>query len=345
MDGKIFVAGHRGLVGSAIVRALQRAGHDNLLLRSRAELDLRKSEPVYRFMEVERPDVVIIAAARVGGIQANLDSPADFLLENLQIQNNLIDSSYRFGVKQLSFLGSSCIYPRLCPQPMKEEYLLTGPVEPTNEGYAIAKIAGLKMAQAYQRQYGLNVVCAMPCNLYGPNDSFDLQKSHVLSALVRRFVDARDDNAESVTLWGSGTARREFMHVDDLAEAVLFVMGNWKSDEIINIGTGTDVSIRELAHLISDISGFQGRIEWDTLKPDGMPRKCMDVTKLTQLGYRAGIALADGIRGMIAEYNGIKCAVNDLKDEVNDSTHETHVSQRTGNTTGTGEVHSGNAAA
>ena len=331
MDGKIFVAGHRGMVGSAIVRALQQAGHDSLLFRSRAELDLRNSERVYQFMESEHPDVVIIAAARVGGIQANLDSPADFLLENLQIQNNLIDSAARFGVKQLSFLGSSCIYPRLCPQPMKEEYLLTGPVEPTNEGYAIAKIAGVKMAQAYQRQYGLDVVCSMPCNLYGPNDSFDLKKSHVLSALVRRFVDARDENAESVTLWGSGTARREFMHVDDLAEAVLFVMENWKSAEIINIGTGTDVSISELAHLISDLSGFQGRIEWDTSKPDGMPRKCMDVTKLTQLGFRAGISLADGIRGMIAEYTRIKCSVDDLKDEVNDSTDEERVSQRAGN--------------
>ncbi len=331
MDEKIYVAGHRGMVGSAIVRALRRKGHENLLLRTRAELDLRQREQVEQFMRAERPDVMIIAAARVGGIQANLDAPADFLLENLQIQNNLIDSAARYGVEQLSFLGSSCIYPRLCPQPMKEEYLLTGPVEPTNEGYAIAKIAGLKMAQAYQRQYGLDVVCSMPCNLYGPNDSFDLMKSHVLSALVRRFVDARDENVESVTLWGSGTARREFMHVDDLAEAVLFVMKNWKSAEIINIGTGTDVSISELAHLISDLSGFQGRIEWDTSKPDGMPRKCMDVTKLTQLGFHAGISLADGIRGMIAEYTGIKCSVDDLKDEVNDSTDEERVSQRARN--------------
>ncbi len=344
MEGRIFVAGHRGMVGSAIVRALRNLGQDNLLLRSRQELDLCNAADVRRFMHEERPEVVILAAARVGGIQANLDAPADFIFENLQIQNNVIDSAYRSGVKRLCFLGSSCIYPRLCPQPMKEEYLLTGPVEPTNEGYAIAKIAGIKMAQAYHRQYGLDVVCAMPCNLYGPNDCFDLQKSHVLSALVRRFVDARDAGAESVTLWGTGTARREFMHVDDLAEAVLFAMERWKSPEVINIGTGTDVSIRELAEMIARISGFNGRIHWDSTKPDGMPRKCMDVSRLAALGFKPRISLAEGIRRMIQEYTAIKNG-SGLKDEVNDPAHEEHVSQGTGNTPRTGGIHPGNAAA
>jgi GDP-L-fucose synthase len=345
MDQKIFVAGHRGLVGSAIVRALQQAGHQNLVLRTRAELDLCHAEQVVRFMKAERPEIVILAAARVGGIQANIDAPADFLAHNLQIQNNVIDSAARFGTKQLCFLGSSCIYPRLCPQPMKEEYLLTGPVEPTNEGYAIAKIAGLKMAQAYHRQYGLDVVCPMPCNLYGPNESFDLRKSHVLSALVRRFVDARDSGAASITLWGTGTARREFMHADDLAAAILFVMKHWKSPELINVGTGTDVSISELAHSIAEIAGFRGRIEWDSSKPDGMPRKCLDVSKLTQLGFKPKIGLAEGIRAMIAEYCSVKRHINDIKDDVNDSPHEEHVPQRAGDASPAGGVHSGDAAA
>jgi GDP-L-fucose synthase len=345
MDEKIFVAGHRGLVGGAIVRALRRTGHENLVLRTRAELDLCQAEQVTRFMESERPEIVILAAARVGGIQANMDAPADFLFQNLQIQNNVIDNAARFGTRQLCFLGSSCIYPRLCPQPMTEEYLLTGPVEPTNEGYAIAKIAGLKMAQAYHRQYGLEVVCPMPCNLYGPNDSFDLRKSHVLSALVRRFVDARDSGAESITLWGTGTARREFMHVDDLAEAILFVMEHWKSPDLINVGTGTDVSISELAHTISEMAGFQGRIEWDTSKPDGMPRKCLDISKLTRLGFKPKIELAEGIREMVAEYCRVKRHINDIKDDVNDSPHEEHVSQGTGNPSSTGGVHPGDAAA
>ncbi len=345
MDEKIFVAGHRGLVGGAIVRALQRAGHHNLLLRTRAELNLCHADQVDRFMESERPEIVILAAARVGGIQANIDAPADFLAQNLQIQINVIDSAARFGTRQLCFLGSSCIYPRLCPQPMKEEYLLTGPVEPTNEGYAIAKIAGLKMAQAYHRQYGLDVVCPMPCNLYGPNESFDLQKSHVLSALVRRFVDARDTDVDSITLWGTGTARREFMHADDLAEAILFVMEHWKSPELINVGTGTDVCISELAQMISEIVGFRGRIEWDTSKPDGMPRKCLDVSKLTQLGFKPQIRLAEGIRMMVAEYCSLKRNINDIKDDVNDSAHEEHVSPRAGDAPPAGGVHSRDAAA
>ena len=331
MDEKLFVAGHRGMVGSAIVRALEQAGHRNLLLRTRTELDLSDADQVRRFMEAERPETVILAAARVGGIQANLDAPADFIFQNLQIQNNVIDSAARCGTRKLCFLGSSCIYPRNCPQPIQEESLMTGPVEPTNAGYAIAKIAGLTMAQAYQRQFGMDVVCPMPCNLYGPNDSFDLQKSHVLSALVRRFVDARDAGTDSLTLWGTGTARREFMHVDDLAQAVLFVLEHWKSPEIINVGTGTDVSISELAHLIAQSCGYRGRIEWDTSKPDGMPRKCMDVSRLTKLGFRSRIGLGDGVQEMIAEYSAIKRPQNDLKDEVSDSTNEKCVSQRAGN--------------
>lgn len=327
MDEKIFVAGHRGMVGSAIVRALTRAGHTNLLLRTRSELDLCDSEQVRQFMSLQRPRVVILAAARVGGIQANLDAPADFIFENLQIQNNVIDSAARHGTKQLCFLGSSCIYPRLSPQPMKEEYLQTGPVEPTNEGYAIAKIAGLTMAKAYQQQYGMQVVCPLPCNLYGSNDSFDLTKSHVLSALVRRFVDARDQGAESITLWGTGRARREFMHVDDLADAVLLIMDHWKSPEIINVGTGTDVSIRELAEMISAKTGFQGTIQWDESRPDGMPRKCMDVEKLSQLGFQPRIDLNQGIEQMVAEYTAIKNSAGDPKDQNHDSVDEERVSQ------------------
>jgi len=327
MDGKIFVAGHRGLVGSAIVRALENEGSRNLLLRTRAELDLCDGNAVADFMQSERPDVVIMAAAKVGGIQANLDAPADFVFQNLQIQNNVIHHASLAGVRQVCFLGSSCIYPRACPQPMHESALMTGPVEPTNAGYAVAKIAGITMAQAYHKQHGLDVVCPMPCNLYGPNDSFDLRKSHVLSALVRRFVDARDDRAESITLWGTGSARREFMHVDDLARAVLYVMRHWSSPEIINVGTGRDVSIRELARLIANQAGYEGRLEWDTSRPDGMPRKCMDVTQLTELGYQPRIELAEGIRGMIAEYRRLKYS-GGLEDRVDDSTDENRVPPR-----------------
>ncbi|MCA9035289.1 MAG: GDP-L-fucose synthase [Planctomycetaceae bacterium] len=348
MKHRIFVAGHRGMVGAAIVRSLNRTQTAEILTRTRAELDLCNREAVQDFLSAERPDVVILAAARVGGIQANLDAPAEFIYENLQIQNSVIHGSWVAGVRKLCFLGSSCIYPRLCPQPMKEEYLLTGPVEPTNEGYAIAKIAGLKMAQAYHRQYGMDVLCAMPCNLYGPNDSFDLQKSHVLSALVRRFVDAHDSQIPSLTLWGTGAARREFMHVDDLAEAVLFAMEHWQSPEVINIGTGVDVSIRELAEAIAAEVGFKGELKWDTSKPDGMPRKCMDVSRLQSLGYESRISLSEGIRQMISEYRCIKSnsiADNDLKDKVNDSAHEERIPSGAGNPTGPGGIHSGSAAA
>lgn len=345
MDEKIFVAGHRGMVGSALVRALESRENTQLLLRTRQELNLCDESSVRQFMKAEQPDVVILAAARVGGIQANLDAPADFIYENLQIQNNVIDSAARSGVKQLCFLGSSCIYPRLAPQPMPEEALMTGPVEPTNAGYAMAKIAGLTMAKAYHQQFGMQVVCPMPCNLYGPGDCFDLQKSHVLSALVRRFVDARDGGVESVTLWGTGSARREFMHVDDLANAVLFVMQKWDSPEIINVGTGEDVSISELAQLIASQCEYKGEIKWDTEKPDGMPRKCMDVTKLSGLGYQPRISLREGIAGMIAEYTQLKQAGSATKDRSDDTTHEECVSPRIGNATGAGPVHPGNAAA
>ena len=345
MDGKIFVAGHRGMVGSAIVRALGEAGKSDLLLRSRAELDLCDTNAVRAFMAEQRPDVVILAAAKVGGIQANLDYPADFIYENLQIQNNVIDAAARNGTKQLCFLGSSCIYPRLCPQPMQEEFLQTGPVETTNKAYAIAKIAGLSMAEAYHRQYGLNVVCPMPCNLYGPNDDFNLKTSHVLSALVRRFVDARDSDCESITLWGTGTARREFMHVDDLAAAVLLAMRRWKSPEIINVGTGEDVSIRELAELIAKTAGYSGQILWDSSRPDGMPRKCLDISKLKQLGFRPQIALEAGVAEMIANYSAIKSSIERSEDETDDPADENCVSQRNTNATGTGNIHSRSSAA
>jgi GDP-L-fucose synthase len=343
MDDRVFVAGHRGMVGSALVRALNRRGNHQLILRSREELDLCDAAQVRQFMQAERPDTVILAAARVGGIQANLDAPADFVFQNLQIQNNVIDSAARSGVSRLCFLGSSCIYPRLSAQPMTEEALMTGPLEPTNAGYAIAKIAGLTMARAYQQQYGMKAVCPMPCNLYGPGDCFDLKKSHVLSALVRRFVDAEASGAKSVTLWGTGRAFREFMHVDDLAEAVLFIMDRWDSPEIINVGTGQDISIRKLAEMIADQCGYTGAIEWDTTKPDGMPRKLMDVTRLTQLGYRPRISLEAGIREMISAYSAFKNSVD--KDKVNDSFDEKHVSQGTGNPSSSVAIHSGCAAA
>jgi GDP-L-fucose synthase len=345
MDERVFVAGHRGMVGSALVRALNRRGNVQLILRSRAELDLCDGAQVRAFMQAERPDTVILAAARVGGIQANLDAPADFVFQNLQIQNNVIDSAARAGIQRLCFLGSSCIYPRLAAQPMSEEALLTGPLEPTNAGYAIAKIAGLTMAKAYQQQYGMKAICPMPCNLYGPGDCFDLQKSHVLSALVRRFFDAHESQVPVVTLWGTGSAYREFMHVDDLAEAVLFIMDRWHSPEIINVGTGEDISIRNLAEMIAGLCGYTGAIEWDSTKPDGMPRKLMDVTKLTELGYRSRIPLEAGVREMIASYSVFKHSVDKQKDKVNDSFDEKHVSQGTGNPPSSLSVHSGSSAA
>ena len=292
---KIFVAGHRGLVGSAILRKLQAEGYTNLVTRTRAELDLRDQAAVNRFFEEERPEYVFLAAAKVGGILANSTYPADFIRDNLQIQTNVIDAAYRNGVKKLLFLGSSCIYPKYAPQPMKEEYLLTGPLEPTNEWYAVAKIAGIKMAQAYRRQYGFNAISLMPTNLYGPGDNFDLETSHVIPALIRKFHEAKVEGRPHVVVWGTGKPRREFLHVDDLAEAALFLMENYDDEEIVNVGVGEDVSIRELAELIQDVVGFEGEIVFDTTKPDGTPRKLLDVSRLQALGWRAKIPLREGL--------------------------------------------------
>jgi len=305
---KIYVAGHSGMVGSAIVRLLEGRGFDNILMASSSQLDLRDSSAVTEFFKSQRPDVVILAAARVGGIAANSKFPAEFLYENLAIQNNVIHQSYLSGVKKLCFLGSSCIYPRLCQQPMKEEYLLTGPLEPTNEGYALAKIAGLKMVEFYRRQYGFAGVSVMPCNLYGTNDNFDPEGSHVLSALVKKFVDAADSQTESVTVWGSGRARREFMHVDDAAEAILFVMEHSELTELINIGVGNEVSIKELAFMVAEKAGYEGKIDWDTRRPDGMPHKCMEISKLSKLGFKPKISLEDGVQKTIEEYRKLKAA-------------------------------------
>jgi len=299
-NARIYVAGHRGLVGSAIVRRLERDGYRNLLTRSHAELDLQDERAVAAFFEAERPDYVFLAAARVGGIHANNAYPADFLRDNLQIQTNVIDAAYRAGCKKLLFLGSSCIYPKHAPQPIKEEYLLTGPLEPTNEWYAIAKIAGIKMCQAYRRQYGFLAISVMPTNLYGPNDNFDLQTSHVLPALIRKFHEAKESGADSVTVWGTGSPRREFLHVDDLADACLFLMRHYDDDALINVGCGADLEIRELAELIRGIVGFEGRIEYDTSKPDGTPRKLLDISRIRALGWSARIPLDEGIRNTYA---------------------------------------------
>jgi len=295
-DSRIFVAGHRGLVGGAIVRRLQQAGFGKLLLRSRAELDLRDAAAVQAFFAAERPEYVFLAAAKVGGIHANNSYPADFLRDNLQIQTAVIDAAWRHGVKKLLFLGSSCIYPKFAPQPMPEDCLLTGPLEPTNEWYAIAKIAGIKMCQAYRRQYGFDAICLMPTNLYGPGDNFDLANSHVLPALIRKFHEARASGAAEVVVWGSGTPRREFLHVDDLADACLFLMQRYDDERIINVGVGEDIAIAELAALVQRVVGFEGEIVLDPSKPDGTPRKLLDVSRLHALGWRARIGLEDGIR-------------------------------------------------
>jgi len=295
--GRIFVPGHRGLVGSAIVRELGRQGYSDLLLRGSAELDLRNQAVVEAFLQRERPAYVILAAAKVGGIHANNTYPADFIRDNLQIQTNVIDSAWRAGVKKLCFLGSSCIYPKLAPQPMREDALLTGPLEPTNEWYAIAKIAGIKMCQAYRRQHGFNAISLMPTNLYGPGDNFDLQNSHVMPALIRRFHEAKLRGAAEVVAWGTGTPRREFLHVDDLAGAVVHLMRTYDEEGIVNVGCGRDVSIRELAELVATIVGFTGRLAFDATKPDGAPRKLLDVTRMELLGWRPRIGLEEGIRG------------------------------------------------
>jgi GDP-L-fucose synthase len=293
---KVFVAGHRGMVGSAILRRLQRAGFENILTRTRQELDLMDRAAVRGFFEVERPDYVVDAAARVGGIAANFEKPVEFLIENLTIQNNVIQGAADFGVTKLLFLGSSCIYPKLAPQPLTEDALLTGLLEPTNDAYAIAKIAGIKLCQAYAREYGKNFISGMPTNLYGPNDNFDLHTSHVLPALIRKVHEAKRDGAKEVKVWGSGTPRREFLHVDDLADACFFLLENYNSPEIVNIGCGEDVSIRELAETVCDVIGFEGSLAFDTSKPDGTPRKLMHVGRLLALGWKPHIVLKDGIR-------------------------------------------------
>jgi len=294
-QARIFVAGHRGLVGSAIVRRLQAEGCSNLLLRSSAELDLRSQAAVEQFFARERPELVLLAAAKVGGIHANDSYPADFIRDNLQIQTNVIDSAYRHCAGKLLFLGSSCIYPKHAPQPMPESCLLTGPLEPTNEWYAVAKIAGLKMCQAYRRQYGFNAVTVMPTNLYGPGDNFDLQQSHVLPALIRKFHDAKARGDAEVVVWGTGTPRREFLHVDDLADACVHLMRHYDGEELLNVGWGEDVSIRELAGIVQEIVGFSGQLRFDTNKPDGTPRKLLDVSRLKARGWSPRISLRDGI--------------------------------------------------
>jgi len=291
----IFVAGHAGLVGSAIVRNLQNYGFRNILVRPRKELDLRCLDEVQSFFAANRPEAVIVAAAKVGGIQANNNYPVDFLLENLQIQNNVIATSFESGVKKLLFLGSSCIYPKLAPQPIQEGSLLTGPLEPTNEPYALAKIAGIKLCQAYARQYGANFISAMPTNVYGPGDNFDLEKSHVLPALIRKVHEAKVNGSREVALWGTGSPRREFLHADDLADAVRFLLEDYHSPQIINVGYGEDLTIRELVELIASVIGLEIEILFDPSKPDGTPRKLLDSTRLRALGWKPRISLTDGI--------------------------------------------------
>lgn len=292
---KIFVAGHRGLVGSALVRRLAAGGFTNVLKRDRAQLDLRHEQAVRDFFVKEKPTVVIFAAAKVGGIKANNDQPVEFLLDNLEIQNNVIAAAHESAVRKFLFLGSSCIYPKHAPQPIPESALLSGPLEPTNEAYAIAKIAGIKLCQAYAREYGSNFVSAMPTNLYGPNDNFDLETSHVLAALLRKAHEARKSGARELVVWGTGQPRREFLHVDDLAAACLFLLEKYDSPEIVNVGWGEDISIRELAELICEVVGFDGKLAWDTTKPDGTPRKLLDISKLRNLGWQPAISLRDGI--------------------------------------------------
>jgi GDP-L-fucose synthase len=295
-DARIYVAGHRGLVGSAIWRELQRRGFTRLIGRSHAELDLLEAAAVREFYARERPEFVVIAAAKVGGILANDSYPAEFLYQNLQIQNHLIHGAWQAGVRKLLFLGSSCIYPRLAPQPLKEEYLLTGPLEPTNEWYAVAKIAGIKLCQAYRRQYGCDFISAMPTNMYGPNDNYDPQNSHVLPALIRKFHEAKQANAPTVTCWGTGSPLREFLYADDLARACLFLLENYSEEQFINVGSGAEISVRELAETVKRVIGYAGDIVWDATKPDGMPRKLMDSSRLFALGWRPQVNLETGIR-------------------------------------------------
>lgn len=300
-DAKIYVAGHRGMVGSALVRRLTQAGYTNLVVRTSAELDLRGQAAVAKFFAQEKPEYVLLAAAKVGGINANNTYPVDFLRDNIQLQTNVIEQSYEHGVRKLLFLGSSCVYPKMCPQPIKEEYLLTGPLEPTNEAYAIAKIAGIKMCEAFRRQYGCNYISAMPTNLYGPGDNYDLENSHVLPAMLRKFHEAKLKGQPSVEIWGTGTPRREFLHVDDLATACLHLMLHYDEASLINVGTGEDLTILELAELVRDVTGYTGEIQLNTARPDGTPRKLLDVSRLRSLGWEPRIGLREGIARVYAE--------------------------------------------
>ncbi len=302
LNSKIFVAGHSGMVGSAVVRRLKELGYNNLILKSRKELDLTNQFQVSQFFHFEKPDYVFLCAAKVGGIKANSDFKADFIYQNLMIQSNVINSSNNSGVKKLLFLGSSCIYPKLSEQPIKEEYLLSGHLEPTNDSYAIAKISGIKMCQSYNQQYGTNYICLMPTNLYGPNDNYDLNNSHVLPAMIRKFHEAKLENKDKVEIWGTGTPMREFLYVDDLADACIFLMNNYNSSEIINVGTGLDITIKELALTIKEVIGYKGDIYFNTEMPDGTPRKLLDVSKLSNLGWKYKTSLREGIEKTYKDY-------------------------------------------
>lgn len=302
LTSKIYVAGHTGMVGSAIVRRLEALGYRNIITRSSAELDLRIQDDVHRFFAAEQPEYVFIAAAKVGGILANNTYKASFLYDNLMIECNIINESYKHNVSKLIMFGSSCIYPKMAPQPLREEYLLTGPIEPTNEPYAIAKIAGIKMCDAYRSQYGCNFISVMPTSLYGPNDNYDLANSHVMPAMMRKFHDAKMNKLPSVPMWGTGSPMREFMHVDDMADAVIFLMNKYNEPGFINVGVGEDISIKDLALLVKKIVGYEGAMEWDTTKPDGTPRKLMDVSRLQALGWKAGIGLEEGIRDVYEKH-------------------------------------------
>jgi GDP-L-fucose synthase len=293
---RIFVAGHRGMVGQGIVRQLQQQGYTKIITRTRSELDLCNQAAVHKFFEAEKPEFVFLAAAKVGGILANNSYPADFIRDNLLIQTHIIDAAWRNGASKLMMLGSSCIYPKFAAQPIKEEYLMTGPLEPTNDAYAVAKIAGIYMAQAYRRQHNFNAISLMPTNLYGPGDNFDLQCSHVMPALIRKCHEAKLANQKSIVMWGTGSPKREFLHVDDMAAASVFLMQNYNAPEIVNVGTGEDISIKELTEMVCRVVGFKGEIVSDTSKPDGTPRKLLDVSRLTSLGWKARIQLAEGIR-------------------------------------------------
>lgn len=308
-DARIYVAGHRGMVGSALVRLLRARGYTNLLCRTSRELDLREGRQVDQFFKEAKPEYVIDAAARVGGILANSSFPAEFLYDNLAIQNNIIHQAYRHGAKKLLMLGSSCIYPRDCPQPIREEYLLTGPLEPTNEWYAVAKIAGIKMCQAYRRQYGCDFIAAMPTNLYGSNDNYDLASAHVLPAMIRRFHEAKE-GGQSPVLWGTGNPRREFLHVDDCADACLLLLERYSGESIVNVGAGKDIPISELATLVAEVVGYRGSIEWDRTKPDGTPRKLLDVSKISSLNWSPKRSLRDGIEDAYAWYRTAESARN-----------------------------------